>query len=244
MDAFFDRIAPKSWEDFVVKWLAIYGALMVFNYLVQTGLYGPESYNFVQEMILITVVGGPFIYLALYIFGRQFRLRQQLASLAATDMLTGLSNRGDFIRRTRDMLYRGKSGAILLADADHFKRVNDNFGHDAGDLCLQAVAQKLALLVREDDIVGRFGGEEFAIFLPHATPEMARAVGQRISEGVKVELPDYELDLHLTLSVGIARLRASDTLEKSISLADEALYRAKELGRARFEFAEIASKIA
>ncbi|WP_165352765.1 GGDEF domain-containing protein [Loktanella sp. IMCC34160] len=234
-----NRVAPKSWPDFVVKWLLFELAINLVNLTVERLVRPEAGFDPTSQILVTVIVSTPFLVFALAVMSHQYRLQCRLANLAATDLLTGLSNRGDFLERASMASVAGQGGALLLVDADHFKRINDTYGHAIGDLCLQAIAGRMRKLVRSGDIVGRFGGEEFAVFLPKATPDMARAVGERICEGVKIPVPKEGTEVQITLSVGATPVRAADSIEKMLTLADAALYRAKEMGRARIEFASI-----
>jgi len=239
MERFVSLVAPRSRLDFAFKWLGFLLAINVMNMAVEVGILG-YSYDLRREMVIILLVGGPFIVLALGIMGHQRNLQNRLADLAATDMLTGIRNRRAFMFDTMAALDRSGGGVLLVVDADYFKRVNDSYGHAVGDICLQAIAARLREVVRAQDIVGRLGGEEFGIYLHGATAELALSIGQRICDGIlldagaaPVELTD---SLHLTLSAGASITRPGEPIEKALSEADLALYRAKAAGRARIEF--------
>src|SRR5690606_27358019 len=103
---------------------------------------------------------------------------------ASTDWLTTCLNRRAFTHLVSDHLEETEVGAFLVIDADHFKFINDHFGHDRGDEALQLMADTIMASVREGDIVGRIGGEEFGVFLPDAGPETARQFGERIRRAV------------------------------------------------------------
>jgi diguanylate cyclase (GGDEF)-like protein len=116
-------------------------------------------------------------------------------------------------------------------DADHFKRINDQWGHAAGDACLSAIAERLRACLRPGDLVGRLGGEEFAVFLPSVTAEDAVRVGERLCQAVAVEAEGIEDGLTVTLSAGAAL--GGRPFDQLMRQADAALYQAKAQGRAR-----------
>lgn len=158
-----------------------------------------------------------------------------LRVVATRDGLTGLLNRKAFLDLAAEQLANrataGGTGVLVLADLDHFKRVNDTYGHTAGDRVLQSFAQACTATVRSTDLVGRYGGEEFVLLVPGASLDRAERLAQEISRrlaetsaGAGVVMP--------TVSYGIAVYdeRSSD-LDEVIEAADEALYRAKSLGR-------------
>lgn len=178
------------------------------------------------------------------IIAAQARHVMALQRWSLTDALTGLSNRRAFeheMTRSLANLDRiGGEGALLLIDIDHFKAINDNFGHPAGDKLLAAVAKLLGKHLREGDLPARFGGDEFAIWLSNAGLEGAARIAQLLHEGITFVrnevLAAYEQDasLPLSLSIGISAYKPKtvDT-ETLFGQADIALYAAKRQGRAR-----------
>ncbi|OGN82410.1 MAG: hypothetical protein A2X23_08025 [Chloroflexi bacterium GWC2_73_18] len=127
---------------------------------------------------------------------------------ASTDALTGLPNRR-YLEQLSALLgagrRRGDAPGILMIDIDHFKRLNDAYGHQAGDLVLRAVADRLALALRRDDVPVRYGGEEFLVVLRHATVEQAVDVAQRIRLAVRaIDLRRLGIGAPVTVSVGVA----------------------------------------
>jgi two-component system cell cycle response regulator len=169
------------------------------------------------------------------------RLIDALCDLSLRDPLTGLSNRRHFLAALDQEIDRvtraGDMALLLMVDIDHFKRVNDSYGHPAGDQVIRAVAQCLSACVRPMDTVSRFGGEEFAIILPSCQSVFGAQVAERIRERVAatpVVLDSGEM-LHFTVSIGGAyapqwlRFTAAAWIER----ADEQLYRAKAEGRDR-----------
>ncbi|MBO0805156.1 MAG: GGDEF domain-containing protein [Nocardiopsaceae bacterium] len=166
-------------------------------------------------------------------------MHQQLKAAARTDAKTGLLNAATWQREadaeiTR-ALRRGEPVALLLADVDHFKKVNDTHGHLVGDIVLRGLASELRQQVREADIVGRFGGEEFVILLSKTAPGEALRIAERLRRGVGVvQVLAGEATIGVTISIGAAVLgvHGRDLLEL-LAAADLALYRAKETGRDR-----------
>ena len=151
----------------------------------------------------------------------------ELASLAWSDGLTGLANRRRLDHDLAEPDHHGPT-AVIMVDVDHFKAVNDSHGHIEGDDILKRVSAMLADVVRHDDVVYRYGGEEFCILLPNATSEGAQMVADRIIDGAhQISLPDGP---HLTVSAGIASGDAAE-LKSMIGRADEALFAAKRQGR-------------
>lgn len=166
------------------------------------------------------------------------RLRlSQVAWLASHDALTGLYNRRRFEEELAQRLSEARryeiSCAVLLIDIDHFKLINDTYGHQAGDSVLTAVAEVLRTATRESDVPARLGGDEFVVLLPQAGLEQARACAIKLLERVRQLNTTYQgWSLPVSVSVGVAaHPQHGDLAETLISSADEALYRAKRAGR-------------
>lgn len=166
---------------------------------------------------------------------------RELQRLASTDPLTGVANRRHFLEQVEAELARhqryGEAGALLMLDLDHFKQVNDTYGHGAGDAVLKAFSELAQDSLRRSDRIGRLGGEEFAILLPdtgaHGAHEFAERLRQRVEENPVDTSAGHVL---YRVSIGIALLSRSDTTADSLlARADNALYRAKHLGRNRVE---------
>ena len=169
------------------------------------------------------------------------QLTQDLRARATVDGLTGLLNRTAFLDLAEDELRRLKrartTAALILADLDHFKAINDEFGHSAGDVALQVFADACTSAVRSTDLVGRYGGEEFILLLPGMTPERAGELAADISSRLQV-LESPMIPRLPTVSYGIASTAPGRVdLEAMIDSADAALYRAKTLGRDRWVLA-------
>ncbi|WP_407280543.1 diguanylate cyclase [Aromatoleum evansii] len=165
--------------------------------------------------------------------GREEDLRQ----LAQRDALTGIANRRYLIERAEQERRRaerfGQPLAVLMVDIDHFKAINDEHGHALGDQAIRMVAQTCAASVREIDIVGRYGGEEFVIVLPGTLPEGARELADRLRQRIaEIEIAGADgTAVAVTVSIGFAAFEPGDQLEQLLAAADAALYRAKSLGR-------------
>lgn len=157
-----------------------------------------------------------------------------LDRLAATDSLTGLINRRGFESAFEKRSSTLEEALLLAADIDHFKQINDRFGHDVGDRVLQRTAQAIVHACREHDLVGRWGGEEFLILLAEADLDTAARVADRMREAVRsIDWTDVAPALRVTLSVGVAAMHRPLELGELIRRADRALYAAKAQGRNR-----------
>jgi diguanylate cyclase (GGDEF)-like protein/PAS domain S-box-containing protein len=166
---------------------------------------------------------------------RAERDAQAAMLLAATDELTGLASRRAFLNRLEQELagfaQGGRMLAIALFDIDHFKRVNDRYGHLAGDEVLERVARLARRSVRDQDLVGRLGGEEFAVLMPGATMAEAVAAGERLRAACAAAAHPSCPGLMVTISVGVAAAETGSTATSLLHDADAALYRAKNSGR-------------
>ena len=176
-------------------------------------------------------------------------LRRQLLSAvgeALTDPLTGLKNRRCFDRVIAEAIALKPDGlggySLLMLDVDHFKRVNDTYGHLFGDKVLRSIAQVLEASVRGRDAVARFGGEEFAALLPQTDLAGARLLADRIRESVangRIRRNDSSEQVgNITISVGVAEYLPGETVESFIQRADQALYASKQNGRNRVTAAD------
>lgn len=162
-------------------------------------------------------------------------MMNQLQKLATTDSLTGLANRRHFMEvanRRLTLLGPGQQLGIALIDLDHFKRINDLYGHAAGDEVLQVFAELAGQRLRDEDLVARFGGEEFILLLGNATLDSLTQCVERLRQAFSAHrfanLPD---NVSCTFSAGLVLVNHGDALETRINQADQALYLAKDSGR-------------
>ena len=166
------------------------------------------------------------------------RAEEQLAQAARADPLTGLMNRRAMLEQLEYQVARFQRNAtpfaLVLADLDHFKAINDTYGHDAGDQALMEIAEQLKQGLRAQDLVARWGGEEFLILLPDTDLAGGLVVAEDLREGIAAHaLPVGGETLRFTLSLGVASYEAERGLNASIKAADTALYQAKIQGRNR-----------
>lgn len=169
---------------------------------------------------------------------RRKKLEQELSRAASTDPLTGLANRRAFDAALANRLDAAMTGAVAgcvaIFDLDHFKRVNDRFGHAVGDRALQSFARIARGIVREDDLVARLGGEEFGVLFPGATLEQAHYICERLRATLAAsKLREGEMIVDLTVSAGITPIDPASGADATLLAADVALYRAKSDGRDR-----------
>lgn len=195
-----------------------------------------------------SLINDDKVSLELYFFdidvSEQKKTEQELQRLASTDFLTGLFNRRYFIHFAEKELERFKRYqnpfALLIIDIDYFKNVNDTYGHAAGDKTLIAVAQKLRENLRSADVLGRIGGEEFAVILPNSALKEAYLIAERIRLDLAKTPTHYKKQkIFTTVSIGVtATTKITKDFDQLFKLADDALYQAKKAGRNRVETLE------
>jgi diguanylate cyclase (GGDEF)-like protein/PAS domain S-box-containing protein len=187
----------------------------------------------------IMVQGAQRLYSVIHDVTKRIELEQEMKLLATTDALTGASNRHQFFSLGGVEVQRAKRYdlplTVLMLDIDYFKSINDTYGHAAGDQVLMALSGSVSSLLRAPDIFGRLGGEEFAVILPQTGIEEGAEVAERLRTalaGLRVDVGDETVAF--TVSMGLTQVRAGDkTVEEVLNRADEALYKAKRMGRNR-----------
>lgn len=203
----------------------------------------------VIEFVLYLNIG--IVFAALCIVSYYFRkasitAEKRMEALATTDPLTGLANRiklWDALEKARLRAELEQAPLVVaLADVDHFKAINDTHGHDVGDAALREIALLLGKTLRENDLVGRWGGEEFLCLLPDTSLEAGLAVTERVRAAIETaRVRSSDLELAVTITMGVAGLGAGESLAQCIKRADGALYRGKRSGRNRVVAADRAS---
>ena len=165
------------------------------------------------------------------------RMEERLIALTRTDGLTGVYNRGYFMEKSEEVVnmmrrYQ-RPASMMIADLDHFKTINDNLGHNAGDLALKVFTDICRQEIRESDILGRLGGEEFGLMLPETTIQHAQVLAERIRKAVAaIEIPLGNRMIGITVSIGVVELSPEDaSLSAVLRRADLAMYQAKAGGR-------------
>src|SRR3954449_6562833 len=226
---------PVLWQSYffgrrgtimIVAWVGIVQALTLISLPPGTGYVD----RWLDVMVSMAVVGGVIDLLS----GRNERLVERLAGEARVDGLTGLLNRRGFIQAAEAELSRARrSGATLgfvSFDIDHFKAINDEFGHDTGDRVLSRLGQIFREQTRDGDLVGRMGGEEFTALLVASSVAESLEYAERLRAAFAVEAPGLPL---ATLSAGVTAAISPIQLQPHLQLADAALYTAKRGGRDR-----------
>jgi len=160
------------------------------------------------------------------------RYREELQSLLERDYLTGVLTRRALFSRLKEIDCRKSPYSVIMADIDNFKKINDTFGHQAGDRVLKELGTVLKENLRKDDFVGRYGGEEFMIVLPKTDKGTAALVAEKLRRIVESRTFNFP-GKRVTVSFGVADCREGETVKEVVELADERLYKAKRLGKNR-----------
>lgn len=216
---------PESIETFIAI------PLIAGNRL--NGVFAVEG-ALLNDMVRFIILGHQFAIVL-----ERIRLYALVQELAIRDGITNAFVRRYFLERFAEEIERAghfsTKLSFLMIDIDHFKNCNDKFGHLVGDVALKKIADILKSNLREIDIIGRYGGEEFSIMLPETTKEGAAVVGERLREAVeRTDISAYDENIRLTISIGIAVFPDDATeLNHIIDRADQMLYKAKESGRNR-----------
>ncbi|WP_043768952.1 GGDEF domain-containing protein [Algiphilus aromaticivorans] len=238
------------------------GGFIVLGYLaVLAALYqwAPQRIDLQVEVVIVFAYVAVLAIVALlgsFIAGLRSTLRRRngelreamakMEDLVSRDPLTRLPNRRAIMEqlarehsRFERRLQQQNALAVGVIDADHFKRINDTWGHQLGDDVLCRISETLQSLIRDGDFVGRFGGEEFLVIIPETTEAAARATAERLRAAVsELRFPELGEGGRITVSVGMALHRAGEGMEATVKRADDALYRAKAAGRDCVVFAE------
>jgi diguanylate cyclase (GGDEF)-like protein len=196
-----------------------------------------------KELQRVLITSILLIFVAVLIFTlRQYRLKQRFSHLANTDALTNVCSRRK-VMEVAENTWKNQSNemvCIIAFDLDHFKKINDVYGHPAGDLILQKVSKAAGLAIRKNDLLGRIGGEEFLIVLEHTAIIKAQEIAQRIKNDIEnLDVIYNEQAIKVTASFGIVQKNSNQkSFEDFLMQVDSALYKAKERGRNRIEIYE------
>ena len=185
--------------------------------------------------LIISIVSST--YFGVFFQSRYYEVNQKLQQQATQDPMTGLLNRRGFnneVSRQLDTVERENIPlSIVLIDIDFFKKINDKYGHDVGDICLKELAECLQKTIRRTDSAARFGGEEFILLLPNTDIEAAARLAEKVR--LTVEQAIFNEKLRMTVTAGVAQYFPSEIIEQTTKRADVALYRGKESGRNKVE---------
>lgn len=232
--AFTGRLQPIIWT--VMGPLVCSAIAVGVNHWMFSGM-DREAYDLsLKSALILPIFLGVPVFFFFSLKMRELSVaNNRLRIMAATDGLTACLNRNAFAAQVNARVTaEQRAGALLIVDADHFKRINDRFGHQAGDAALELIADTLRTAVRAGDIVGRLGGEEFGIFLP----SIDSVAAARVAERVRMAVADIAFIAggkrhQLHVSIGGVVFDGSASFETLFSQADDRLYYAKQNGRNR-----------
>ena len=220
------------------KWKVIIGAGVFYSFLKYTTEFGqkinPDNSE-INALILGSLINWSITLTIGYFVNKSYKLFLKVEELTITDSLTGIYNRRYlelFMNKSIPIYKRTNSSLVfMMLDIDHFKKVNDTYGHQCGDEALRHTSSIISNNVRNFDVFVRFGGEEFAVILPNTEVAEGLIIAERIREAVeKSEFIHKKERIHFTISIGVSFYNG-DTAEEIIEKADNALYKAKEDGR-------------
>ncbi len=199
--------------------------------------------HFTMSLLIPLVVSSPFSFLICSALRDLDKARLNAITLSRSDVLTGIANRRAFFETTNRVRRRsidaGRSRAVLFADIDHFKVINDRYGHEAGDAVLKNFADNLRESTRADDLIARMGGEEFVVYVTGADPAGLAAIAEELLARVReTEIAYCGQHFRYSISLGGALGPASMTVDRLLALADAQLYHVKRSGRDAYAFTD------
>lgn len=213
----------------------------IFSFSIRLASGQPfTAFVFLMNSIMPVLTGFP---ISVYIFIQNAKLKKTTDDLteanrllqirADTDSMTGLLNRNAFLDTIKQLNKTSRQSALLVIDADNFKNINDVYGHQTGDKALTAIVDALRMPLRQNDIIGRIGGEEFAVFLPDTEIKPALKIAEQLRYAVEsIEFhPAEEQDYPLSISIGLTLSAPAYTTSQLMRMADQSLYQAKANGR-------------
>ena len=246
----------RNWLDFSARGRArVYTLTLVGTLLCIAVSFTYDSYSWetghwrlgarpLNNVIIPVILGLPFFFILLSKMRALAIAQHELIMLASTDQLTNCLNRRAFNAVVEAYLAKAQKhgqhadGALLIADIDHFKRINDRYGHDRGDEALKMVAAAIREGVRMPELVARIGGEEFGIFIPGAEAANPVDIGERIRTNVQhLDFRPGGQKCPITVSIGGARFDGDTSFVQLYHVADRHLYSAKRAGRNRVDIA-------
>lgn len=236
------RPQPMAYHVVGVSLVAMLLILLV-RAVVQVGEGGVEQMletSAMQGIVFSMANLAPLVATLGFLLMINDRLQRELRRVAVSDPLTGLGNRRELARRAETLLRdRDARLAVVAIDADHFKRINDTHGHEAGDRVLVALAGRLRSAARDADVVGRLGGEEFVMLLPGLDADAARQRAEAVRAAIAAHPVEVDgVIVAVTVSIGVALRSDERTLPELLRRADRAMYAAKAAGRNRVAMAD------
>lgn len=210
-----------------------------------------EPENLMRRLIVTGVIASAVAFPIGYYITNQKRklakLSRELAYIASMDQMSGLLNRSTFMHAVDEQLHTPKAGAtagsFLFVDVDHFKSLNDRFGHAVGDDTIKAIGEVIRDFKDQEVVAGRIGGEEFGVFVPNANKKAAISIAENLRRKVrKIVVKDEKNEQKISVSIGISMHKAGQSLTEVVKKADECMYQAKAEGRNRVIFEDLAQK--
>ncbi|WP_246128979.1 GGDEF domain-containing protein [Colwellia demingiae] len=205
--------------------------------IIAHAIYSTEfKLRLLYSFLTVTFLSALYEYSRDKSYKHTLELSKKYQQLAHYDPLTQLSNRRDalcILKQEQARMIRSKEPlSIIICDVDHFKKINDQYGHNAGDIVLVELAKIFTNNIREQDFVARWGGEEFLFILPQTLAKNANLVAVKINEKLQNNLVDYEgKEIKVTVSMGIEQFNDNQSIDEIINSADKYLYQAKNSGR-------------
>lgn len=230
LDALTALFMPVGLVSFLSR-LVVWCAVTTFVYFGVKSAMG-ATIEPREDLTIISLTVLPLALLTLMTARHWRSMHTDLVFTSTTDAMTGLMNRKAFF----EAVEVAPEGALLVIDVDHFKSVNDRYGHAVGDTVLIAVADHLRKNIRETDLLGRIGGEEFGILLTGADCQYVDIVGERICRGLIAYSEDMPTPIRVTMSIGTAYSGMAPDTPELYRRADQALFQAKRSGRAKLNF--------
>jgi len=225
--------APRTRLQFVWSFV-IWATAFELVFLLALTVFGLRTVAPYWQLLIIGLISvTPFLSLTLLMLKYQIGLQRKMRLTARTDSLTRLPNRRAFVEAVEAEI-ETRGGMMLMVDVDHFKRINDTYGHGFGDYCLQRTALMMRPVIPRGYFLARLGGEEFGIMLFDGTLEQSEHIGNRVARGTDVEAPVIGELITVTNSVGATIVHPGENLSDVLNRADHALYEAKSSGRARY----------
>jgi diguanylate cyclase len=241
-------LSPTSWGRVVLATIAGTAFFIAAAFFVDSFNFpslSPQALQWAEltDLFLPLALGGSFLFFLMWKMRQLAIAQKELSIVAATDSLTAVFNRGAFsmlveayLEQARDQTV-ADTGGLLIVDADHFKSINDRLGHDCGDEALKLIARTIQGQLHGADIVGRIGGEEFAVFLPGADATRSYLVAETIRRRIREAefAPGGQL-CPLSVSIGGIAFSGPTTYQDMFQIADRHLYKAKSNGRDQVSF--------
>jgi diguanylate cyclase len=243
-------LSPRSWNRVIV--LTVVGTVccIAMAFALDSYSFGENRWRLgtspLNNVLIPLVIAPPFFFYLLSKLRQLAIAHDRLLSVATTDGLTSCLTRAAFTTLVDAYLQSvakqagNQDGALIVVDVDHFKHVNDSFGHDVGDEALRLIAGSIKSSLRDIDLVGRMGGEEFGVFLPNLPPQRAALLAHRIRSAVsETNFVPGGVPYELSISVGAVTFMRETSFIELYKIADLHLYDAKRNGRNRVEIGQL-----